>query len=200
MSSQSLIRSDEEAMTLALALAQTAADDGEVPVGAVVVLNGQVIGRGRNRQITDLDPSAHAEMLAIREAAATIGNYRLSGACLYVTLEPCTMCYGLLVHSRIERLVYGASEPKSGAVHSAIPLAANPVFNHTFQIESGVMAAECGQMLSAFFAARRAARKRLKALARQPDTSDTPIQEEPDASDHHAGKPSGCDAGGETAC
>ncbi len=169
---QQIITRDEQAMALALVLAQEAADDGEVPVGAVVVLDGKVIGRGRNRQITDLDPSAHAEMLAVREAAAAIGNYRLSGACLYVTLEPCTMCYGLLVHSRIERLVYGAFEPKAGAVHSAMQLPTNPVFNHTFQIESGVLAEACGQMLSAFFAERRAARKRLRALTRLSTAAD----------------------------
>lgn len=149
-------------MRQALEQAQLAYDAGEVPVGAVVVLDGQVIGRGFNQPITSLDPSAHAEMVALRDAAQTIGNYRLSGATLYVTVEPCTMCSGLLVHSRIQRLVYGTTEPKAGAVESAMTLLDQPCFNHTIERKNGVLAEECSAIMSEFFAMRRAAKKRLK--------------------------------------
>lgn len=156
------IENDGEGMTLALVLAQQAFAAGEVPVGAVVVLDGKVIGAGFNQPITSLDPSAHAEMVAIRQAAQTIGNYRLPGATLYVTVEPCTMCTGLLIHSRIARLVYGATEPKAGAVESALQLPQQPFYNHVMQIQGGVMAAECAQIMSDFFAMRREAKKKLK--------------------------------------
>lgn len=166
------IENDGQGMTLALALAQQAFAAGEVPVGAVVVLDGKVIGAGFNQPITSLDPSAHAEMVAIRQAAQTIGNYRLPGATLYVTVEPCTMCTGLLIHSRIARLVYGATEPKAGAVESALQLPQQPFYNHVMQIQGGVMAAECAQIMSDFFAMRREAKKKLKQkTAGAPDTA-----------------------------
>ena len=149
-------------MQQALAQAQLAFAAGEVPVGAVVVLDGEVIGRGYNQSITSLDPSAHAEMVALRDAAKTIGNYRLSGATLYVTVEPCSMCSGLLVHSRIQRLVYGTTEPKAGAVESAIQLLDQPFLNHTIERRGGVLAEACSAIMSEFFAQRRAAKKRLK--------------------------------------
>lgn len=157
-----LIESDEEAMTLALSLAQQAAALNEVPVGAVVVQNGVVVGEGFNRPITNHDPSAHAEMEAIRSAAQTLENYRLVDATLYVTLEPCTMCFGAMTHSRIRRLVYGATEPKAGVIASAIQLPQQPFFNHYFEIQAGILAEECGQILSAFFARRRLEKKNAK--------------------------------------
>lgn len=154
-------------MQQALQQAQLAYDAREVPVGAVVVLDQKVIGRGYNQPITSLDPSAHAEMVALRDAAKNIGNYRLSGATLYVTVEPCTMCSGLLVHSRIQRLVYGATEPKAGAVESAMNLLDHSCFNHTIERSGGVLAKECSAIMSEFFAMRRAAKKRLKQRAGQ---------------------------------
>lgn len=163
-----LTATDTDAMQLALQLAQRAFDAGEVPVGAVVVLDGRVIGQGFNQPITTLDPSAHAEMVAIRQAAQTIGNYRLPGATLYVTVEPCTMCTGLLIHSRISRLVFGAQEPKAGAVISALQLPQQPFYNHVMSVESGVLADECAERMSSFFALRRSAKKRLKSSL--PDT------------------------------
>ncbi|MAD00512.1 tRNA adenosine(34) deaminase TadA [Pseudomonas abyssi] len=144
-------------MRLALAEAKLAAERGEVPVGAVLVLNGQVIGRGFNQPITSHDPSAHAEMVAIRQAATALQNYRLPGSTLYVTLEPCTMCSGLLIHSRIARLVYGASEPRAGAVASRSQVLDQPWMNHRMQVEGGVLAEECGALLSGFFRERRKA-------------------------------------------
>lgn len=146
---------DIDFMRLALAEAAQAAELGEVPVGAVLVRDGQVIGRGFNRPISSNDPSAHAEMVALREAATAEANYRLPGTTLYVTLEPCTMCAGLLVHSRISRLVFGASEPRSGAVISRSQVLDQGWFNHSVEVEGGVLAEECGAMLTAFFKARR---------------------------------------------
>ncbi|WP_152225294.1 tRNA adenosine(34) deaminase TadA [Pseudomonas sp. SCB32] len=143
-------------MREAMALAEQGAALGEVPVGAVLVLDGQVIGRGFNRPITSHDPSAHAEMVAIREAAAATQNYRLPGATLYVTLEPCSMCAGLIVHSRIQRVVYGATEPKSGVAVSRGTFFEQDFLNHRVLVEGGVLAEECSAMLSAFFKARRA--------------------------------------------
>ncbi|HCA22941.1 MAG TPA: tRNA adenosine(34) deaminase TadA [Pseudomonas sp.] len=144
-------------MRLALAQARLAAERGEVPVGAVLVQDGKVIGEGFNQPITSLDPSAHAEMVAIRQAATALQNYRLPGTTLYVTLEPCTMCSGLLIHSRIGRLVYGASEPRSGAVASRSQVLDQPWMNHRVQVEGGVLAEECGALLSGFFRERRKA-------------------------------------------
>ncbi len=142
-------------MRLALAEAQRAAELGEVPVGAVLVRNGEVIGRGFNQPISSQDPSAHAEMVAIRQAAAAVENYRLPGTTLYVTLEPCTMCAGLLIHSRIGRLVYGAQEPRSGAVISRSQVLEQSWMNHRMQVEGGVLAQEAGELLSSFFRQRR---------------------------------------------
>ena len=153
---------DQNYMGLALAQGQLAFDCGEVPVGAVVVLAGKVVGRGYNKPITSLDPSAHAEVVALRDAAKNIGNYRLSGATLYVTVEPCTMCAGWLVHSRIERLVYGTTEPKSGVIESAMCLLDRPFYNHKIDIVGGVMAMEASTLMSDFFAMRRETKKQLK--------------------------------------
>ena len=142
-------------MREALAEAEAAAESGEVPVGAVVVAGGEIIARGHNRSETDNDPSAHAEIVALREAARRTGNYRLTDATLYVTLEPCAMCMGALVQARIERLVFGAYDPKAGAAGSAIDLSDSPSFNHRFEINGGVLAEECGSVLKAFFESRR---------------------------------------------
>lgn len=161
------INSDEQAMQLALQLAQRAYDVGEVPVGALVVCDGKVVGQGFNQPITRLDPSAHAEMVAVRQAAAEIGNYRLPGCTLFVTVEPCTMCTGLLIHSRVERVVYGASEPKAGAMGSALNLPAQPFYNHVMQVEGGILADECSQLMSSFFAMRRDAKKRIKEAGKE---------------------------------
>ncbi len=142
-------------MRIALQLAQEAADAGEVPVGAIVVRDGEIIGRGYNAPISGHDPSAHAEIRAMRDAAERIGNYRLVGCALYVTLEPCAMCAGAIQHARIARLVYGASDPKTGACGSVIDLMAEPRLNHHTEVTGGILAADCGGLLSAFFAARR---------------------------------------------
>ncbi|MBC3421482.1 tRNA adenosine(34) deaminase TadA [Pseudomonas wayambapalatensis] len=147
---------DQAFMQLALELAAEGALLGEVPVGAVLVQQGQVIGRGFNRPITDSDPSAHAEMVAIRDAAKAVSNYRLPGSTLYVTLEPCSMCAGLIVHSRIERVVYGALEPKAGVVQSQGQFFGQGFLNHRVMVEGGVLAEECGAILTEFFKARRA--------------------------------------------
>jgi len=146
---------DLNCMRAALAEAQRAAAAGEVPVGAVVVAGGKIIGRGYNRSETDNDPSAHAEIVALRAAASAEGNYRLTNATLYVTLEPCAMCMGALVQARIERLVFGAYDPKAGAAGSAIDLSDSPSFNHRFEINGGVLAEECGAVLKTFFAVKR---------------------------------------------
>ncbi|ASP40891.1 tRNA adenosine(34) deaminase TadA [Bacterioplanes sanyensis] len=154
--------SDERFMRAALQQARQAFDAGEVPVGAVVVQNDVIIGRGFNQPITTMDPSAHAEMQALRDAARNIGNYRLRGATLYVTVEPCTMCTGLLIHSRIHRLVYGTHEPKAGAVASALQLLQQPCYNHQIEVKGGVLADDCSTVMSEFFQLRREAKKRLK--------------------------------------
>lgn len=142
-------------MQVAFDLAQQAAIAGEVPVGAIVVKNGEIIGRGSNAPITTHDPTAHAEIRAMRDAAQTLGNYRLVGCTLYVTLEPCAMCAGAIQHARIAKLVYGASDPKTGACGSVVNLMAEPKLNHHADIAGGVLAAECGALLSSFFSARR---------------------------------------------
>jgi tRNA(adenine34) deaminase len=146
---------DQTYMQTALDLAGQAALVGEVPVGAIVVKDGVIVGRGYNAPISQHDPSAHAEIQAMRDAANTLGNYRLVGCTLYVTLEPCAMCSGAMQHARIARLVYGASDPKTGACGSVINLMAEPRLNHHTEVSSGVMAAECGAVLSNFFASRR---------------------------------------------
>ncbi len=147
----------DAAMREALALAEEAARAGEVPVGAVAVLDGRVVGRGRNRREEDRDPCAHAELLAIREAARTLGRWRLTGVTLVVTLEPCAMCAGAMVLARIDGLVFGASDPKAGAVGSLMDLSADPRLNHRFPVERGLRADEAGEQLRAFFRARRGA-------------------------------------------
>lgn len=142
-------------MREALRLAQEAKAAGEVPVGAVVVREGTIIGRGRNSPVGTNDPTAHAEMIALREAAAAIGNYRLEGCTLFVTLEPCPMCAGALVHARAGRLVFGARDLRFGGVRSKFRLADSPLLNHQVEIVEGVLAAECTALLKEFFAARR---------------------------------------------
>ena len=146
-------------MRHALKLASQAQDAGEVPVGAVVVQDGVIIGRGFNAPISRHDPSAHAEMLALRDAAQTIGNYRLVGCELFVTLEPCLMCAGAIMQARIARTVYGASDPKTGACGSVLNAFAEQRLNHHTEVVGGVLADECGLMLSNFFALRRAQQK-----------------------------------------
>ncbi|SDW06527.1 tRNA-adenosine deaminase [Pseudomonas syringae] len=156
---------DQHFMREALALATQGALLGEVPVGAVVVQNGEIIGRGYNCPISGSDPSAHAEMVAIRDAAKALDNYRLPGSTLYVTLEPCSMCAGLIVHSRVARVVYGALEPKAGIVESQGQFFSQGFLNHRVLFEGGVLGEECGAMLSEFFRMRRAARDANKAKA-----------------------------------
>jgi len=146
-------------MLLALELASLAQAAGEVPVGAVAVLDGKIIGRGYNAPISRNDPTAHAEMMALRDAAQNIGNYRLVGCELFVTLEPCLMCAGAIMHARIARLVYGARDPKTGACGSVLNAFADPRLNHHTEVKVGVLADECGLMLSDFFAMRRAQQK-----------------------------------------
>jgi len=146
---------DHDFMQIALDLAQQAGAAGEVPVGAIVVKDGEIIGRGSNAPITTHDPTAHAEIRAMRDAAQHLGNYRLVGCTLYVTLEPCAMCTGAIQHARIAKLIYGASDPKTGACGSVVNLMAEPKLNHHTEISGGVLAAECGTLLSSFFSARR---------------------------------------------
>ncbi len=142
-------------MREALALARQAAERGEVPVGAVALHEGRVVGRGANAREAAHDPTAHAELQAIPEAARSLGRWRLTGVTLVVTLEPCAMCAGAMVLARIDRLVYGAPDPKAGAVGSLLDLSADPRLNHRFPVERGVLAEECGEVLRAFFRARR---------------------------------------------
>lgn len=142
-------------MREALSLAREAGARGEVPVGAVAVFEGRVVGHGSNARERATDPTAHAELLAIQEAARTLGRWRLTGVTLVVTLEPCAMCAGAMVLARIDRLVYGASDPKAGAVGSLMDLSADPRLNHRFEVERGMLADEAGELLRAFFRARR---------------------------------------------
>ena len=153
------VMTDVEYMNQALQLAGMALEAGEVPVGAVVVRNGEIIGRGFNAPISRHDPSAHAEMMALRDAARRLGNYRLVGCELFVTLEPCLMCAGAIMHARIARLVYGAGDPKTGACGSVVDAFAEPRLNHHTEVAGGVLAGECGALLSNFFALRRARQK-----------------------------------------
>lgn len=146
---------DELYMRRALALAACAEAEGEVPVGAVLVAGGEVIAESWNRCITQSDPAGHAEVLALRAGGQALGNYRLPGATLYVTLEPCAMCGGAMVHARIARLVYGAADPKTGAAGSVFDLLRAPALNHRVEVTAGVLGDECGAMLRAFFLARR---------------------------------------------
>ena len=142
-------------MREALTLAREGAAAGEVPVGAVIVREGEVIGRGRNGPVAAHDPTAHAEILALRDAAARVGNYRLPGCTLYVTLEPCVMCVGAFMHARVDRVVYGTTEPKAGAMESTQRAHEHPALNHRITVVSGVLAAECRDMLQSFFREQR---------------------------------------------
>ena len=149
------IELDRQFMQQALEQAKLAALAGEVPVGAVLIRDGQVISRAFNKPISDHDPSAHAEMLALRQAAKSDENYRLPGTTLYVTLEPCTMCAGAILHARLDRIVYGATDPKTGAAGSVLDVFSSKQINHQTSVEAGVMGEECGQLLRDFFKERR---------------------------------------------
>jgi tRNA(adenine34) deaminase len=146
---------DQQYMRMAIEQAQLAAQSGEVPVGAVLVRDGQVISKAFNKPIANHDPSAHAEMLALREAALIEENYRIPGTTLYVTLEPCAMCSGAMLHARVSRVVYGAPDPKTGAAGSVINLFSSKQINHQTSVEGGIMGEECGQLLRDFFKGRR---------------------------------------------
>lgn len=154
-------------MQYALQLADKAEQSGEIPVGAVVVKDGVVLGEGWNQSIQLNDPSAHAEMIAIRQAAEKIGNYRLIDCTLYVTLEPCAMCAGLLVHSRIKRLVFGAKDAKTGAAGSVLDIVRHPILNHQLDVSDGLLMQQCADKLSEFFRRRRAEQKALKQQEKQ---------------------------------
>jgi tRNA(adenine34) deaminase len=142
-------------MEEALRAAQRALELGEVPVGAVVVRDGRIIGRGWNRNLADSDPTAHAEIIALRDAGGKVGNHRLGDCELFATIEPCAMCAGALVHARIKRLIYGADDPKAGAVHSVTQVLNHPQMNHRVEVRAGVLAGRCAELLQAFFRDRR---------------------------------------------
>jgi tRNA(adenine34) deaminase len=146
---------DEIFMQAALEQARLAAEAGEVPIGAVTVANGEILAYGQNRVLRDVDPTAHAEIVAMRAAATVLGNYRLMNCELYVTLEPCAMCAGAMVHARLERLVYGAADPKAGAAGSVLEVLNHPKLNHQMTVTTGVLAEPCGTILKEFFRARR---------------------------------------------
>ena len=149
------LENNEKFMLQALALAEQAGAIGEVPVGAVVVADGQVIGEGFNQPIVACDPTAHAEIIAMRNAATAVGNYRLTGCDLYVTIEPCTMCVGAMVHSRIQRVIFGALEPRAGALASQLKLMDKSHFNHSIDWQGGVQEQQCGALIKDFFKRRR---------------------------------------------
>lgn len=146
---------DTEAMEAALAEAHLARDAGEVPVGAVIAHDGQIVARGQNRVLRDNDPTAHAEMVALRVAAKALGNYRMNGCTLYVTLEPCAMCAGAMIHARLDRLVFGTSDPKAGAAGSVLAVLNHPQLNHQMRVEQGILADEAAELLRSFFRERR---------------------------------------------
>jgi tRNA(adenine34) deaminase len=146
---------DRDAMEAALAEARGAAEAGEVPIGAVAIHGDEIVGRGQNRVLRDNDPTAHAEIVAMREAAHALGNYRLNGCTLYVTLEPCAMCAGAMIHARLDRLVYAAPDPKTGAAGSVLDVVNHPKLNHVMQVEQGILAGEAGELLRGFFRERR---------------------------------------------
>ena len=147
--------SDELYMLEALRLAQRGLEVGEIPIGAVVVCDNKVIGRGHNRNILDHDPTAHAEILALREAGAAIGNNRLGDCELFVTIEPCAMCAGAIIHARLKRVVYGAADPKTGAAGSVMQVLNHPALNHSMEVQSGVLAGRCAELLQQFFREKR---------------------------------------------
>jgi len=153
---QTTTTSDEFWMEEALRAAQRALEAGEVPVGAVVVHAGEIVGRGWNRNLTDSDPTAHAEIIALRQAGANLGNHRLGDCELFVTIEPCPMCAGALVHSRVKRVVYGANDPKAGAIHSVMEVLNHPRLNHRTEVRGGVLAGRSAELLQSFFRNRRA--------------------------------------------
>jgi tRNA(adenine34) deaminase len=146
---------DFESMQAALAEARLSAEAGEVPIGAVLVSEGAIVARGQNRVLREVDPTAHAEIVALRAAAAAIGNYRLMGCTLYVTLEPCAMCAGAMIHARIDRLVYAAADPKGGAAGSVLSVLNHPQLNHQMEVEQGILADESAELLRSFFRERR---------------------------------------------
>jgi tRNA(adenine34) deaminase len=150
-----MVDADSSLMELALEEARSAAVAGEVPIGALIVHEGKVLARSGNRTIRDCDPTAHAEIIVIREAARLLDNYRMAGTTLYVTLEPCSMCAGAMIQARIPRLVYGADDPKGGAARSCFEVLTNSTLNHQVEITSGVLATDCASLLQSFFAARR---------------------------------------------
>jgi len=165
------VENDELWMRHALVLAQRAQDEGEVPVGAVLVLDNQVIGEGWNRPIGHHDPTAHAEIMALRQGGKVVQNYRLLDATLYVTLEPCVMCAGAMIHSRIQRLVFGARDAKTGAAGSLLDILHHPGMNHQIQVTEGVLAEQCSATLSNFFRLRRLQQKNQKQAQRDADSS-----------------------------
>jgi len=146
---------DHEFMQAALAEARLAAEAGEVPIGAVVVREGAIVVRGQNRLLRDVDPTAHAEIVALRAAAAVLGNYRLDGCTLYVTLEPCAMCAGAMIHARLDRLVFAAADPKAGAAGSVLTVLNHPQLNHQMVVEQGILGDEAAELLRSFFRERR---------------------------------------------
>ena len=146
---------DLEAMQAALAEARLAGEAGEVPIGAVAVFDGEIIARGQNRVLRDLDPTAHAEIVAMRAAAGALGNYRLLGCTLFVTLEPCAMCAGAMIHARLDRLVFAATDPKAGAAGSVLSVLNHPQLNHQMQVEQGMLEGESAELLRGFFRDRR---------------------------------------------
>jgi tRNA(adenine34) deaminase len=147
--------SDIEAMQSALAQARLAAEAGEVPIGAVLTREGEIVTRGQNRVLRDVDPTAHAEIVALRAAAAALGNYRLDGCTLYVTLEPCAMCAGAMIHARLDRLVFAAADPKAGAAGSVLSVLNHPQLNHQMEVEQGILGDEAAELLRSFFRERR---------------------------------------------
>jgi tRNA(adenine34) deaminase len=149
------VNTDVEFMEQALKEAQASADAGEVPIGAVLVHEGQIIARSGNGTIRDCDPTAHAEMVVLRAASRALGNYRLAGTTMYVTVEPCSMCAGAMIQARVPRLVYGCDDPKGGAVRSCFDILSHPRLNHQVEVTPGVLANECASLLQSFFAARR---------------------------------------------
>lgn len=146
---------DLDCMQAALAEARLAAEAGEVPIGAVVVGEGEIVARGQNRVLRNVDPTAHAEIVALRAAAQAVGNYRLNGCTLFVTLEPCAMCAGAMIHARLDRLVFAAADPKAGAAGSVLAVLNHPQLNHQMQVEQGIFAEESAELLRCFFRERR---------------------------------------------
>jgi tRNA(adenine34) deaminase len=163
---------DEQMMRVAIAEARTAELEGEVPVGAIVVYNNEIISRGQNRVLRNSDPTAHAEIVALRQAGLTFSNYRLTNCTLYVTLEPCAMCAGAILHARIARLIYAANDPKAGACGSVLSVMNHPQLNHKVEVSPGLLAEECGPMLSNFFLARRGKKPPTEHPSKEEDTFD----------------------------